>query len=274
MSKDAVGKTVETPDKQRSGIKGKVFSSLTVLLVLAIIAAVFAGVFYFIVRNNFGGVADRYYLTIKDIPVIKYALPVKKDPLDPKNMTAEDIKKKYIEFRDENADLSKQLSETKAELEKYKVSEADAKQAAADSEEKIEEKIKDVDTREAALKDKEGQLTEMKRQIDELIAKGDKASFKDYYESLDPANAKVLYSQVVSELQTDANVKKFAQVYAAMDPAAAAQIFEQMGASKLDMTVETLKAMNKDNIAKILESMTPKFAAQVTERLNALYKGN
>ncbi|HEX2947137.1 MAG TPA: hypothetical protein VHT96_14415 [Clostridia bacterium] len=270
MAKDAVGKTAETPNKQRSGIKGSIFSILTILLVIAIIAAVFGGVFYFIVHNNFRGVADRYYLTIKDIPVLKYALPAKKDPLDPKNMTAEDIKKKYLEFRDLNAALSKQLDDLKGEIEKYKSSEAEAKKAAAES----EQKLKDIDTREAALKDKESQLTEMKRQIDELVAKGDKESFKTYFESLDPENAKALYSEVISELQTDANVKKFAQVYAAMDSAAAAQIFEQMGASKLDMTAETLQAMNKDNSAKILESMTPQFAAKVTERLNALYKGN
>lgn len=270
MANNAAGKAAETPNKQRSGIKGLIFSILTVLLVFAIIAAVFGGVFYFIVRNNFGGVADRYYLTLKDIPILKNALPVKKDPLDPKNMTPEDIRKKYVEFRDANSALNKELSDVKAELEKYKSSEAAAQQAAADS----EQKVKDLDAREAAIKDKENQLTELKKQIDELIAKGDKESFKAYYESLDPANAKILYSQVVSELQTDANVKQFAQVYAIMDPAAAAQVFEQLGASKLDMIAETLQAMNKANSAKILESMTPQFAAQVTERLNALYKGN
>ncbi len=270
MAKDAAGKADGTPTKQTGGIKGRIFSILTVLLVFAIIAAVFGGVFYFIVHNNFNGIADRYYLTIKDIPVLKYALPVKKDPLDPKNMTAEDIKKKYIEFRDENADLSKQLADAKAELEKFKTSEADAQQKVADS----ELKLKDLDMREAALKEKESQLTEMKKQIDDLIAKGDKDAFKAYYESLDPVNAKVLYSEVVKDLQTDANVKKFAQIYTAMDAAAAAQIFEQIGASKLDMTAETLQAMNKDNSAKILASMTPQFAAQVTQRLNALYKGN
>jgi flagellar motility protein MotE (MotC chaperone) len=59
-----------------------------------------------------------------------------------------------------------------------------------------------------------------------------------------------------------------------MDEAAAAQIFEQLGATQLDMTAETLQAMNKDNSAKILGSMTPQFAAQVTQKLNALYKGN
>ncbi len=270
MAKDAAGKANGTPNKQGSGIKGKIFSILTVLLVFAIIAAVFGGVFYFIVHNNYGGIADRYYLTIKDIPVLKYALPVKKDPLDPKNMTAEDIKKKYIEFRDKNTDLNKQLADVRAELEKYKTSEADAQQKASDS----EQKLKDMDAREAALKDKESQLTEMKKQIDDSVAKGDKAAFKAYYESLDPANAKELYSKVVQDMQTDANVKKFAQIYAAMDEAAAAQIFEQLGATQLDMTAETLQAMNKDNSAKILGSMTPQFAAQVTQRLNALYKGN
>lgn len=270
MAKDAAGKAAETPDKQQSGIKRKIFSILTVLIVLVIITAVFGGVFYFIVHSNFGGVADRYYLTLKDIPLLKYALPVKKDPLDPRNMTPQDIKKKYLEFRDENAALSKQLADIKAELEKYRESEAAAKQAAADS----EAKLANLNTSEAAIQVKESQLNDMKKQIDALIAKGDKEAFKAYYESIDPTNAKELYLQVVSELQTDANVKKFAQVYAAMDSAAAAAIFEQMGSSKLDMTAETLQAMNKDSSAKILESMTPQFAAQVTERLNALYKGN
>jgi len=40
------------------------------------------------------------------------------------------------------------------------------------------------------------------------------------------------------------------------------------------MTAETLKVMKKESSSAILESMTPEFAAKVTEKLNALFKGN
>jgi flagellar motility protein MotE (MotC chaperone) len=40
------------------------------------------------------------------------------------------------------------------------------------------------------------------------------------------------------------------------------------------MIAETLKAMNRTSASEILESMTPSFAASVTQRLDELYKGN
>jgi flagellar motility protein MotE (MotC chaperone) len=117
-------------------------------------------------------------------------------------------------------------------------------------------------------------LNELKKKLDELTANGDKEAFKANYEQLDPENAKELYAKVVKEQQANENVKKFAQVYAAMDASAAAQIFEQLGTAKIDMTAETLKAMSKENSSAILQSMTPVFAAKVTEKLNNLYRGN
>ena len=66
--------------------------------------------------------------------------------------------------------------------------------------------------------------------------------------------------------------EKFAQVYAEMDEASAAAILTQMGV-RLDMIAETLQAMNRKNASKIIESMSPDFAARVTERLNELYRG-
>lgn len=257
--------TFENPKSQSNTKKGRgvLFTLLTFLTVIVVIAAVFGGVFYFIIHNNINGLAERYRSSIQNIPLAKLALPIAPDPLDPKYMTEDDIKKKYIEFRNENEALKKQLSETNTRLDDYESLKLDTEKA-----------LQDIRDREAAMDVKELQLKELKQKIDKLTANGDKESFKAYYENLDPENAKLLYAEIVKEQQSDANTKKFAQVYEMMDAAAAAKIFEQLGNSKMDMTAETLKAMKKENSSAILESMTPEFAAKLTEKLNALFKGN
>lgn len=267
---------VENPKSQGNVKRGKgiFLTLLTFLTVIIVITAVFGGVFYFIIHNNINGLAERYRLSIQSIPLAKLALPKVADPLDPKNMTPDEIKKKYVEFRKENEALKKQfseeLSEANIKLDEYQVYKDDYENLKSDTEKKLE----DIKAREAAVYEKELQLKELKQKIDELTANGDKESFKAYFESLDPENAKLLYSEIVKEQQVNADIKKFAQLYEVMDAATAAQIFEQLGNSKIDMTTETLKAMSKDNASAIMESMTPEFAAKITEKLNALYRGN
>lgn len=262
-------KTVENPKSQSDAKKGRSIF-FTILIVIIIMVAVFGGVFYLFIHNNISGLAERYRSSIQNIPLAKLALPKAPDPLDPKYMTAQDIKNKYVEFRNENDALKKQLSEANTKLDEYRGYKEEYENLKLDNEKKLEE----IKAREAAMDEKELQLAELKQKIDELTANGDKESFKEYYETLDTENAKLLYSEIVKEQQVDANIKKFAQVYEVMDAAAAAEIFEQLGNTKIDMTVETLKAMKKEYSSAILESMTPEFAAKVTEKLNALFKGN
>jgi len=260
---DKDNKNEKGAKKIRSGI-------LTALLVIVIIAVVFGGVFYFLIRNNVGGLAERYRPAIQNIPLVSLALPAAPDPADPKYMTEDEIKDKYMEFRNENEALKKQLADANTKLDEYLAFRDDYDQLVQDAEKKMEE----AKEKETALKEKELQLAELKVKIDELISNGDKESFKTYFEKLDPENAKLIYAEIVKEQQDDANVKKFAQVYEVMDAAAAAAIFEQLGSAELDMTAETLKVMKKESSSAILESMTPEFAAKVTEKLNALFKGN
>jgi flagellar motility protein MotE (MotC chaperone) len=137
-----------------------------------------------------------------------------------------------------------------------------------------ENKIKEAEKRNSDLDVKEAELKELKSQIDKLIASGNKEEFKAYYESIDAEKAEELYSQAIKEQQIDAKAKEFAQIYAEMDESAAAAIFEQLGEEKLDMISEILMAMSKKNSSAIIESMTPSFAAKVTEKLDELYKGN
>ncbi len=271
-SKNAARKISESPDTTGNGkkSKGAAFVLLTILAVVLIIAAVIGGTFYFIIKNNTGGFADRYRQTIQTIPVLRSALPAVSDPLDPKYLSEDELKNKYTEFRNENESLRKELEAKNKELEVYSAlkEEYESGKLAAES------KIKQAEKRNGDLDLKEAELKELKAQIDKLIAMGDKDSFAAYFESIDAESAKELYSQVVKEQQLDAKTSEFAQIYAAMDEASAAAIFQQLGEGKLDMITKILMAMSKKDSSAILESMTPSFAAKVTEKLDELYKGN
>ena len=267
MAKGTGKKTTENSRKQQ---KGKLMTILTVLMVAVIILAVFGGVFYFIIFNNIGGVTERNYSALKKIPVLNLALPEPPDPFNPKYMTNSEIRKQYIEFRAENEILKEQLAEAQKRIDEYKV----FKDSNDELTQEADAKAQDLAAREAAVAEKENKLKELQEMIDTLIASGDSAAYADYYETLDPENAGMIYEKILLGQQLDANIKKFALVYAEMDPAAAASIFAELGTDQIEMIAETLMAMNKANSAEILESMTPDFAAKVTEKLDALYRGN
>lgn len=271
MATNKESKATANPQKHGSRKKkGKLPVFLAVLLILVFIIAVFGGVFYFIVFNNIGGVTEHYYATLKRIPVLNLALPAEPDPLDPKYMTQAEIKNQYRAFRSENEELKKQLEEANARIEEYRFYK-DNYESKIDEAENM---LKELEEREAYARDKELTLKELQLKIDELIACGDKESFKTYFEDMDPENSKALYERITREQQVDGNVKKYAQVIENMDAGAAAAVFEQMGAGSIDKTAETLQAMSKEGASKILESMSSDFAAKVVERLGEMYRGN
>lgn len=250
--------------------KGRFLRFLTVFLVIIFILAIFIGVFYFIIFNNIGGVTEKNYSAIKKIPILNLALPEPPDPLNPKYMTNNDIRKQYIVYQSENAELQKQLEEAEAKIAEYSV----FKDRYDTLIQEAKDQKDDLDAREAYIKENELKQKELQLEIDELIARGDEAAFAAYFEKLEPENAALIYEKITKENQIDAEIKRFAQIYAEMKPDAAAAIFEQLGNSQIDMIAETLKAMNRVSASKILESMTPSFAAKVTQRLDELYKGN
>jgi len=250
--------------------KSKLTKIFVIVLDVIIILAAIGAVFYFIFYNNIGGVTDRYYTTIKKIPVLNLALHEPSDPLDPKFMTDGEIKEKYLEFKSENEQLKKQLTEAEDKQKELQTYKDDYDQLIQQAQAKLEE----LERREADVVQKENELKELQLKVEEAIVNGDTKAFIEYFESIDPDNAAVLYEAAVKKQQTNENVKQFAKIYAAMEPKSAAAIFERLGESKLDMITETLQAMNRDNASQILQSMSSDFAAKVTEKLNDLYRGN
>jgi flagellar motility protein MotE (MotC chaperone) len=258
------------PDEsgRKSKKRSKTFTIFMVILDIIIITAAFGAVFYFIFHNNIGGVTEKYYSTVKAIPLLNLALPEPPDPLNPKYMTQSEIRGKYIEFKNESEMLKEQLAQSNARADELKFYKDEYDRLTQEA----SKKLQDLDNREAAVEEKEKRLEELQKKLDELIASGDTEAFREYFESVDPENAAALYKEIIEKYQIDENVKKFAQVYAEMDEASAAAIFEQMGNSELEMIAETLQAMNRKDASEIIESMSPGFAARVTEKLNELYR--
>ncbi len=269
-SKKGIVQTKDGSPDNGSGSKNKslLFTLLTFFIALFIVGIILGGAFYLIIHNNVNGLAERYRQPIQNIPLVRLALPAAVDPLDPRNMTDEEIAEKYTEYRKQNDELNRLLEESEKEqqeLQKYK---DEYEQYKAENDKTTQE----LKERTASLDERQLKLDELKKQIEQLIANGDKAGLKEYFETVNPELAQQVYAEVVKQQQADENAKKFAQIYETMDASAAAKIFEEMGNVKIDMVAETLRNMKKENLAEILAEMTPAFASKITEKLDELYK--
>lgn len=90
--------------------------------------------------------------------------------------------------------------------------------------------------------------------------------YKKYYESIDPANAEVLYKQVVTQTLADEEIKDYVNTYSAMKPKEAAAIFDTM-TNNLKLVAQILENMDAQSRADILGKMDAETAAKVTEIL-------
>ena len=91
-------------------------------------------------------------------------------------------------------------------------------------------------------------------------------AFQKYFESMDPATAEYIYRQVATQMEEDAEVKKYAAAYgsSAMKPKQAAGIFEAM-TDNLELAARILNAMSADDRGAILGVMDPAIAAKLTK---------
>ena len=94
----------------------------------------------------------------------------------------------------------------------------------------------------------------------------DISEYKAYYESIDPANAEVLYKQVVQQQEADAEVEEYSKTYSEMKPKQAAAIMEAMQ-DNLKLVVKILQNMETDARSKILAAMDSEVAARITKMM-------
>lgn len=204
-----------------------------------------------LIKMDVGGFGSTVlYPVLKDVPVVNKILP------DVKEYAKEDEAYAY----DSVEDAVKRIKELEKEL-------ADAKSQKNDN----DAQLADLEAQAAELKtrkDNEAAFEAKKEKFYEEVVFSDKApdinAYKEYYESIEPANAEAIYKQVVQQQQQSAKVQEYADTYAKMKPAAAAEIMNTMQ-DDLPLVGKILWAMDAKSRAGILGAMDKDIAAAVTK---------
>ncbi len=267
----------KAPKAQGSDKKGEsdglLHGLLTVSLSILIVLVVFGGAFYYVLKNNVYGLGEQFRPSLERIPVLKLALPplpASADPYDPKHLTQKELLDKYNQLRNMEADLTARLESAEAQvaaLEGEKQQWADMKAEA----EAI--RLENENTRKGI----EQQLSEIeadKKELSRMIAAGNKEGFKQYFEKIDPETAKEIYRELTEKEVVSQDYKNLSKPYAEMAPANAAAILSELGANDMPMLINLIGAMKNDAAAEIIESMEPKFAAELMKKLAEQKLGN
>lgn len=227
------------------------FVILIILVWLAIIVA--------LIKLDIGGFGNNVLRPIlKDVPVVNKILP-------------EPSEKQLAEEAEESGDENQiaTLSQAKELIKELEEKNTDL----SASNKSLKEENADLASEVERLKAFEESQSEFQRQKEEFyneIVYGENApdadTYKEWYESINPANAEAIYRQVVSSGSTNADLKDLAKTYENMKPAEAAAVLEKMS-DNLDTVATILGAMKADSRAKVIGQMDPAFAANITKKL-------
>lgn len=245
MAKKTKNLNIEAELEEEKGGKGAVVFVAFILIVLWI------AILALCIKMDVGGFGSEVmYPVLKNIPVVNKVLPkVESDVVFDEDYPY--------------ATLSDALEQIRAlELEIQELQ---------DQQETDQTTIGDLTAENKRLKQFENNQAEFEKEKNtyyEEVVFGEKAisieEYKEYYESIEPENAELLYKQVVKKLETEDEVQEYAAAYAAMKPDEAAGIFEAM-TDDLELAGEILWSMDSDSRGKILGAMDKDIAAKITK---------
>lgn len=226
-------------------------SKIAVFFVTLIIIIIWLAIIALLIKWDVGGFGSTVLRPLlKDVPYINKILPdapedelsTEESPYSSMDDAIQQIKSLELKLAEaqnaanENSDYITELEAQAQELQKYKQNEAD--------------------------------FEAMREQFYEEVVFSDEApdiqEYQKYYESIDPANAEILYKQVVEQRQDEEEIENYVKTYSSMKPKEAAAIFDTM-TSDLKLVARILKNMDAQSRADILGKMNSDTAAKVTE---------
>ena len=229
-------------------------SKLAVALVTLVIIIVWLAILALLIKWDVGGFGSTVMRPLlKDIPYVNRILPDSEDDLS----TEEDYPYKNM---DEAVAYIKELEQ---ELAQAQQGSSENSAYIADLEAQSQ-KLNEYEANEAAFEE------EKEKFYNEVVFSDqapDIEQYKEYYESIDPDNAELLYKQVVEQQQTDSKISDYVKGYSQMKPKEAAAIFDTM-TDNLNLVAQILENMDAQSRADILGKMNSDTAAKVTEIMN------
>lgn len=225
---------------------------IAVFFVTLIIILIWLAIIVLLIKWDVGGFGSTVLGPIlKDVPYVNRILP--EEVLE--EASTEDSAYAYGSM-DEAVTYIKQLEIQLAEAQN--ASSADAEYIA-----QLEAQAVEL----AQYKQEEAEFEAEKQKFYEEVVFSDVApdieEYKNYYESIDPANAEVIYRQVVEQTAVDEELANYVQTYSSMKPKEAAEIFNTM-TDDLKLVASILENMDAQSRADILGKMDADTAAKVT----------
>lgn len=231
----------------------KLSSKILLFFVTLFIIVIWLAIFGLLIKMDVGGFGSSVlYPVLKDVPYVNKILPETTDV----TVMEEDTQYQFRNM-DEAIDRIKELEMELAEAQTSGVSD--------------NERIAELESQVAELsvyKEEQIEFENLKEKFYEEVVFSDSApdieEYKTYYESIDPANAEVLYKQVVEQNAYSQQIDDYVKTYSSMKPKEAAAIFDSM-TDDLGLVADILMNMNTQARADILGKMDSETAAKVTE---------
>ena len=236
----------DVPEEEESG--GKVAVILATIVFIVIWLAILA----LVIKMDIGGFGSTVLQPIlKDVPYINKILPesAKKEESKDAQYPYTTLDEAIARIKELEKELSRSQSKTKDNSDYVSQLEAEV------------ERLKGFESEQSNF---EQQKTEFYKEVVFNENAPDISEYKAYYESIDPANAEVLYKQVVQQQEADSQIQDYANTYASMKPKQAAALMEQM-TDDLKLVAKILQNMETESRAKILDAMDSEVAARLTK---------
>lgn len=226
-------------------------SRIAVVAVTIAFIAVWLGILVLVIKTDIGGFGSTVLQPIlKDVPYVNKILP------DTAEEETVDAQYPYTT-----------LDEAIARIKELEVQLADAQSQTNASSDNVEQlqaevaRLKEFEEQQAAF---EEEKTKFYKEVVFADNAPDISEYRAYYESIDPANAEILYKQVVEQEEADVKIQEYADTYAQMKPKQAAAIMEQM-TDNLDLVAKILQNMDTSARGAILGAMDSEVAARITK---------
>lgn len=228
-------------------------SKIAVFFVSLIIIIIWLAIIVLLIKWDVGGFGSTVLgPLLKDVPYVNRVLP--------DSVTAtESTEDAAYAFDDMDAAVAR-IRELEIEL--YEAQNASSSNAQYISE--LESQAAEL----AQYRQREAEFEAIRQKFYEEVVFSDTApdidEYKEYYESIDPANAEMIYRQVVEQTAKNEELEDYVKTYSSMKPKEAAAMFDTM-TDNLNLVADILESMDAQSRADILGKMNAETAARVTE---------
>jgi flagellar motility protein MotE (MotC chaperone) len=252
--KKAKAEREELDLEEETSVGGKI----AVFFVTLIIILIWLAIIVLLIKWDVGGFGSTVLgPVLKDVPYVNQILP---------DSVLE------AESTEDDAYAYSTMDEAVAQIRQLEIQLAEAQNANTANAEYIAQ-LESQAAELAVYKQEEADFEAEKQKFYEEVVFGESApdieEYMEYYESIDPANAEIIYRQVVEQAAIDEALEDYIKAYASMKPKEAAEIFNTM-TDNLELVADILENMDAQSRADILGKMDPETAAKVTEIMEPL----